>query len=134
MPLFKKKEIKMTQSGDFDYLTESAYNNAMSSVKGIALYNFINAMKNVNNSEFFYGNTYDRMMDDAIISSAIDLYVDDATQVGPVKNKMVWVETDMPDDWVETELSKGLVQELNGFLDEIEIENSGTITKDEINK
>lgn len=124
MPLFKKKEIKKTQSGDFDYLTESAYSNTMSSVKGIALYNFINAMKNVDNSEFFYGNTYDRMMDDAIISSAIDLYVDDATQVDPVKNKMVWVETDMPDDWVETELSKGLVQELNGFLDEIEIEKN----------
>ena len=124
MPLFKKKVVEQKDTGDFEHLTESAYTNSLSSVKGIAMYNFINAMKNTNNSEFFYGNTYDRMMDDAIISSAIDLYVDDATQIDPVKNKMVWIETDMPDDWVETELSKGLVKELNGFLDEIEIEKN----------
>lgn len=124
MPLFKKQVVEQKDTGDFEHLTESAYTNSLSSVKGIAMYNFINAMKNTNNSEFFYGNTYDRMMDDAIISSAIDLYVDDATQIDPVKNKMVWIETDMPDDWVETELSKGLVKELNGFLDEIEIEKN----------
>lgn len=124
MPLFQKKVVEQKDTGDFEHLTESAYTNSLSSVKGIAMYNFINAMKNTNNSEFFYGNTYDRMMDDAIISSAIDLYVDDATQVDPVKNKMVWIETDMPDDWVENELSKGLVKELNGFLDEIQIEKN----------
>ena len=121
MPLFKKKtNVTPQQQGDFN-LNESAYINSMSDVKGVALYNFINAMKNTNDAEFFFGATYERMMDDAIISSAIDLYVDDATQIDPNKKRMVWVELDVPDDYVETELSKGLVKELNRFLDEIKI-------------
>lgn len=126
MPKFGSKKVKqpVEQSGDFTYLNESAYMNSISDVKGIQMYNFINAMKNTNASEFFYGATYDRMMDDAIISSAIDLYVDDATQVDPNKKRMVWVEADLPGDATESEVSKGLVQELNGFLDEIEIEKN----------
>lgn len=126
MPKFGSKKVKqpVEQSGDFNYLNESAYMNSISDVKGVQIYNFINAMKNTNASEFFYGATYDRMMDDAIISSAIDLYVDDATQVDPNKKRMVWVEADLPGDATESEVSKGLVQELNGFLDEIEIEKN----------
>lgn len=126
MPKLGSKKVKqpVEQSGDFTYLNESAYMNSISDVKGIQMYNFINAMKNTNASEFFYGATYDRMMDDAIISSAIDLYVDDATQVDPNKKRMVWVEADLPGDTTESEVSKGLVQELNGFLDEIEIEKN----------
>ena len=119
-----KKQTVTTKDGDFNYLGESAYMNTLSDVKGVSLYNFINAMKHTGNSEFFYGNTYDRMMDDAIVSSAIDLYVDDATQIDPSKKKMVWVELDMPDDWVEDELSKGLVKEINNFLDEIQIQKN----------
>lgn len=127
MPVFnRKKKTVETQNNKngFDYLSESAYMNNLSDIKGVSLYNFINAMKHTGNSEFFYGNTYDRMMDDAIISSAIDLYVDDATQIDPSKKKMVWVELDMPDDWVEDELSKGLVKEINNFLDEIQIQKN----------
>ena len=122
MALFKKKNNVTQQSGDFTGLYESAYTNSISDVKGVALYNFINAMKNTNDSEFFFGATYERMMDDAIISSAIDLYVDDATQIDPSKQKMVWVELDVPDDYEETKLSEGLTQELNRFLDEIQIQ------------
>lgn len=125
MPKLRNKSKDTPEiNGDFNYLNESAYTNAISDVKGIQLYNFINAMKSTNASEFFFGATYDRMMDDAIISSAIDLYVDDATQVDPNKKRMVWVEADLPGDQVESEVSKGLVQELNGFLDEIEIEKN----------
>lgn len=120
----KDRNVKLDETGDFTYLSESAYTNSLSDIKGVPLYNFINAMKSTSSSEFFYGNTYERMMDDSIISSAIDLYVDDATQIDPNKKRMVWVETDMPDDWVEDELSKGLVKELNNFLDEIEIEKN----------
>lgn len=120
----KNKAVTSTKEGDFNLLNESAYMSTLSDVKGVSLYNFINAMRHTGNSEFFYGNTYDRMMDDAIISSAIDLYVDDATQIDPAKKKMVWVELDMPDDWVEDELSKGLVKEINNFLDEIQIQKN----------
>lgn len=124
--LFNRKEntVVKTIDGDFNYLSESAYDNMMSSVKGIPLYNFINAIKGVNNSEFYYGNTYDRMMDDAIISSALDLYVDDSTQIDTNKKRMAWVELDLPDDAEEDELSKGLVDELNNFLDEIKLEKN----------
>lgn len=118
----KKQENIKNEKSDFTYLDESAYTNSISDIKGIPMYNFINAMKLSNNNEFFYGMTYDRMMDDAIISSAVDLYVDDATQVDPSTKKVCWVEVDMPDDKVESELSKGLVQELNNFLDEIQIQ------------
>lgn len=122
MPTIRRKKYKIAEeNNDFNYLNESAYTNSMSDVKGIAMYNFINAMKHTDNSEFYYNKIYDRMMDDSIISSAIDLYVDDSTQIDPVKKKMVWVETDMPEDWEETELAKGLVSELNNFLDEIDI-------------
>lgn len=121
MPRFGKKDT-VNNEGDFTYLNESAYTNAMSDVKGVAMYNFINALKNTNNNEFFYGNTYERMMDDSLISSAIDLYVDDATQMDPNKKRMVWVEVDLPDGKVENEISKGLVDELNNFLSDIDIE------------
>lgn len=128
MPLFNRKGKEsntVDNKGDFNYLTESAYTNSLSDIKGIALYNFINALKNTNNNEFFYGNTYERMMDDSLISSAIDLYIDDATQVDPNKKKMVWVEVDLPEkDGVEDTLSKGLAEELNNFLDEIDIEKN----------
>lgn len=126
MPLFKRKtNVQQKDSGDFSNLTESAYTNSISDIKGIALYNFINALKGTGNGEFFYGNTYERMMDDAIISSAIDLYIDDATQVDPTRNKMVWVEVDVPEkDGIEDKLSKGLTEELNNFLSEIEIEKN----------
>lgn len=126
MALFNRKQKIVTKpvEGDFNYLSESAYSNMMSSIKEIPLYTFINAIKGVNNSEFYYGNTYDRMMDDAIISSALDLYVDDSTQVDPNKKRMVWVELDLPDDAKEDTLSKGLVDELNNFLDEIKIEKN----------
>ena len=118
------RKDKKIEAGDFTGLNESAYTNSISDIKGIPMYNFINAMKNTNNNEFFFGNTYERMMDDAIVSSAVDLFVDDATQIDPNKHKMVWVEIDKPDDWVEDELSKGLVQELNAFLDEIKIQKN----------
>ena len=127
MGLFNRKKVNIStnnNTGDFNFLSESAYSDMMSSIKGVPLYNFISALRNVNDSEFFFGYTYDRMMDDAIISSAIDLYVDDATQIDPNKQRMVWAELDLPDNYKEEELSKGLITEINNFLDEIKIQKN----------
>ena len=56
------------------------------------------------------------MLDDAIISSAVDMYIDDALQVDPQKQEIFWVEVDNTDDKLEDELAKGLTTELNNFL------------------
>lgn len=116
-----KKVNAPIEDTSFEGLTEG-YISSLTNVKGVQLYNFVNAIKNSGASDFYYGNTYRRMTDDAIISSAIDLYVEDATQVDPNTHKMCWVELDKPDGFEEDIASRGLVTELNAFLSEIDIE------------
>lgn len=65
-------------------------------------------------------NNYDilieRMKEDSIISSALDMWTEDALQRDPQTKEIFHVELDTPDDYVETELSKGLSIELDRFL------------------
>lgn len=122
MPKRRVEKNENIDVGNFDYLKEAAYTSMLSDVKSIPMYNFINAMKSSGSNEFYFGNTYERMMDDSIISSVIDLYVEDATQIDPQTKRMVWIDVDKSDDAVEDKVSKGLSLELNRFLDEIEIQ------------
>lgn len=60
----------------------------------------------------------DRMCQDSIIASAIDMWTEDALQKDPYSGTMFKVEVDTPDDQYENELSKGLSKELYRFLTE----------------
>ena len=85
-------------------------------VDGLATYNFVRAIRTIDGSANSLDNMYERMMQDSVISSAVDMYVDDALQVDPQRQSIFWVELDTPDDYVEDYLSKGLTKELERFL------------------
>ncbi len=85
-------------------------------IAGIDSYNFLRGLRNIAADTYNTDYVLDRMLDDAIISSAIDMYIDDALQVDPQKQEIFWVEVDNTDDKLEDELAKGLVTELNNFL------------------
>ena len=85
-------------------------------VGGLEAYNLVRGVRLIATDT--YNNDYllDRMMDDAIISAAVDMYIDDALQVDPQKKEIFWVEVDNTDDKYEEKLAKGLSSELNRFL------------------
>ena len=56
------------------------------------------------------------MKEDSIISSALDMWTEDALQRDPQSKEIFHIELDTPDDFVENELSKGLTKELDRFL------------------
>ena len=85
-------------------------------VDGLATYNFVRAIRTIDGSANSLDNMYERMMQDSVISSAVDMYVDDALQLDPQRQSIFWVELDTPDDYVEDYLSKGLTKELERFL------------------
>lgn len=58
------------------------------------------------------------MKEDSIIASAINMWTEDALQRDPQTKEIFHVELNTPDDYVETELSKGLSIELDRFLKE----------------
>ena len=60
----------------------------------------------------------ERMKEDSIIASAINMWTEDALQRDPQTKEIFHVELNTPDDYVETELSKGLSVELDRFLKE----------------
>lgn len=67
----------------------------------------------------------DRMCQDSIIASAIDMWTEDTLQKDPYTKTMFKVEVDSPDDDIEQELSKGLSKELYRFLTEdLRMENN----------
>lgn len=67
----------------------------------------------------------DRMCQDSIIASAIDMWTEDALQKDPYTKTMFKIEVDSPDDDIEQELSKGLSKELYRFLTEdLRMENN----------
>lgn len=61
-------------------------------------------------------NEFRSMEKDVLMSSALELYADDATQVDPQKGKRVWVEP-------EGGKYKNLVKDLNNFLDAIDADD-----------
>lgn len=85
-------------------------------IAGLDSFNFIRGLRNIASDTYNTDYVLDRMLDDAIISSAIDMYIDDALQLDPQKQEIFWVEVDNTDDKLEDELAKGLTKELNTFL------------------
>ena len=85
-------------------------------IAGLDSFNFIRGLRSIASDTYNVDYVLDRMLDDAIISSAIDMYIDDALQLDPQKQEIFWVEVDNTDDKLEDELAKGLTTELNNFL------------------
>jgi len=85
-------------------------------VAGIESYNFIRGLRLIASDTYNTDYVLDRMMDDAIISAAVDMYIDDALQVDPQKQEIFWIDVDNTDDKLEKDLAKGLTDELNRFL------------------
>jgi len=85
-------------------------------VAGLEAYNFIRGLRLIASDTYNTDYVLDRMMDDAIISAAVDMYIDDALQVDPQKQEIFWVDVDNTDDRFEKDLAKGLTDELNRFL------------------
>ena len=54
-------------------------------VAGLESYNFIRGLRLIASDTYNTDYVLDRMMDDAIISAAVDMYIDDALQVDPQK-------------------------------------------------
>ena len=97
-------------------LNESQNNVQNYEIGGLEACNFVRGLRLIASDT--YNNDYllDRMMDDSIISAAIDMYIDDALQVDPQKKEIFWVEVDNTDDKLEEKLASGLASELNRFL------------------
>jgi len=108
MALFKRKRK--------DLLNESNGLAQNYEVAGIESYNFIRGLRLIASDTYNTDYILDRMMDDAIISAAVDMYIDDALQVDPQKQEIFWVDVDSTDDRFEKNLAKGLTDELNRFL------------------
>ena len=85
-------------------------------IAGLDSFNFIRGLRNIAADTYNTDYVLDRMLDDAIISSAIDMYIDDTLQVDPQKQEIFWVEVENTDDKLEDEFAKGLTKELNSFL------------------
>ena len=85
-------------------------------IAGLESYNFIRGLRLIASDTYNTDYVLDRMMDDAIISAAVDMYIDDALQVDPQKQEIFWVDVDNTDDRLEKDLAKGLTDELNRFL------------------
>lgn len=126
--LNRRKKVSPETNADYSanqdlFLNESekrnlneAQNLMNYTVDGLATYNFVRAIRTIDGSANSLDNMYERMMQDSVISSAVDMYVDDALQVDPQRQSIFWVELDTPDDYVEDYLSKGLTKELERFL------------------
>ena len=110
MGIFSRRVKKIEQ------LQESQGNVHNYQVGDLEAYNFVRGLRLIASDT--YNNDYllDRMMDDSIISAAVDMYIDDALQVDPQKKEIFWVEVDNTDDRLEEKLAKGLASELNRFL------------------
>lgn len=108
MALFNRKNKKP--------LNESNGQAQNYEIAGIESYNFIRGLRLIASDTYNTDYILDRMMDDAIVSAAVDMYIDDALQVDPQKQEIFWVDVDNTDDRFEKDLAKGLTDELNRFL------------------
>lgn len=112
MPLFRKnKKVESPQKDlDSDFLKE------YDSSDGVSLYNFIQGINKLDSNYVNNDALIERMSQDSIIASAIDMWTEDALQKDPLTKEIFNVEVDTPDDKFEAELSNGLALELNRFL------------------
>lgn len=114
MGIFSRKSNIVKE--DSQNLKESIGNVHNYEVGGLEAYNFVRGLRLI--AADTYNNDYllDRMMDDATISAAVDMYIDDALQVDPQKNEIFWISIDRTGDEVKDKLSKELGKELESFL------------------
>jgi len=112
MPLFnrKAKEKPVDSAG---YLKEYAGTNTSN---GVSMYNFIQGMRILDSNYTNNDALIERMLQDSIVSSAIDMWTEDSLQRDPQSKEIFHIEVDTPDDTVESKLSKGLSMELDRFL------------------
>lgn len=112
MPLFRKnKKVESPQKDlNSDFLKEYA------SSDGVSLYNFIQGINKLDSNYVNNDALIERMSQDSIIASAMDMWTEDALQKDPLTKEIFNVEVDTPDDKFEAELSNGLALELNRFL------------------
>lgn len=109
MGIFNKKKTQ-TPDNSGDFLKE--YSNS----DGINAYNFIQGIRVLDSNYINNENLLDRMTQDSIISSAVDMWTEDALQKDPQTKEIFHIELNTPENYVETALSKGLTQELESFL------------------
>ena len=121
MPLFNRKAKIKTETDSAGFLKEYG----VGTTDNINMYNFIQGMRQLDSNYTNYDALIDRMIQDSIISSAIDMWTEDALQRDPQSKEIFHVELNTPDDYVETELSKGLSIELDRFLkDDLRMEKN----------
>ena len=106
-----KSEIPRTNPSDF-------LNEYGSETGGIQAYNFVQGIRQIDSNYINNDILIERMKEDSIISSAIDMWTEDALQRDPQTKEIFHVEVETPDDYIEEKLSKGLAKELDRFLKE----------------
>lgn len=82
----------------------------------INLYNFVQGIRILDNNYINNDALIEKMLEDSVISSALDLWTEDSLQRDPQTKDIFHIEVDTPESYVEDELSKGLTLELESFL------------------
>ena len=113
MGLFTKNK-KPVQNPNQSNMNEAAYATS----NAVNMYNFVQGLRTVDSNYVNNDALIERMKEDSIISSALDMWTEDALQRDPQTKEIFHVELDTPDDYIENELSKGLTKELDRFLKE----------------
>ena len=124
MGLFNRKakipKAEIPKADPTDFLNEYGAQSG-----DVNMYNFIQGIRKLDSNYTNYDALIDRMTEDSIISSALDMWTEDALQRDPQTKEIFHVELDTPDDYVETVLSKGLSMELDRFLkDDLRMEKN----------
>ena len=116
MPLFNRKsnnKVNTTQApknDGADFLKEYATSD------GTNMYSFIQGIRYLDSNYINNDILIDRMTKDSVISSAIDMWTEDALQRDPQTKEIFNVEVDAPNDYIESALSNNLSKELDTFL------------------
>lgn len=92
----------------------NSINVADYTIGGRSLSEFLQAVNQVSASSYQNNAIYDRMRNDATISTVIDLYVSDALTVDPQRNRICWVEVESDDN--SGTLASDFEEELHEFL------------------
>lgn len=111
MGLFNKKK-NVVQQPKQENMNEAAYATS----NAVNMYNFVQGLRTIDSNYVNNDALIERMKEDSIISSALDMWTEDALQRDPQSKDIFHIELDTPDDFVENELSKGLTKELDRFL------------------
>lgn len=110
----KKRLVTIVDGTGIESLTEAVGYGAQS--KGNNLYSFIQGIQYLDTNYLNNDLLIERMMQDSIISAAIDLWLEDSMQKDPLNDQILQVDVESPDDIKEETLAKGLAKELNRFL------------------